>query len=116
MSLGLISNQPKRQEKRKMGTKEVETEQRNEKERYFLSEKAFILMEKGLKDKGFIFERGFNKFISRFIEMLEKRGWQIFGEHKPPGLVALVKEFYSIMVGVKGKKVYVRGKWISFSR
>ena len=48
--------------------------------------------------------------------MLEKRGWQILGDHKAPGFVALVKEFYVNMVGVKGKKVCVRGKWISFSR
>ena len=48
--------------------------------------------------------------------MLEKRGWQILGDHKAPGFVALVKEFYVNMVGVKGKKVCVKGKWISFSR
>ena len=42
------------------------------------------------------------------------RGWRILGEHESPGLVALVKEFYANMVGEKGK-VYVRGKWISFS-
>ena len=48
--------------------------------------------------------------------MLEMRGWKILGEHKSPGLVALVKEFYANMVGEKGKKMYVRGKWISFSR
>ena len=73
-------------------------------------------MEKSLKDRGFIVKRGFNKLISPFIEMLEKRGWQLLGEHKAPGFVALVKEFYANMVGVKGKKVYVRGKWISFSK
>ena len=48
--------------------------------------------------------------------MLEKREWQILGEHKAPSFVALVKEFYANMVGVKGKKVCVRGKWISFSK
>ena len=73
-------------------------------------------MGKGLKDRGFIVKRGFNKLISPFIEMLEKRGWKLLGEHKVPGFVALVKEFYANMVGVKGKNVYVRGKWISFSR
>ena len=64
-------------------------------------------MEKGLKDRGFIVERGFNELISPFIEMLERRGWKILGEHKSLGLVALVKEFYANMVGEKGKKVYV---------
>ena len=58
-------------------------------------------MEKGLKVRGFLIERGFNKIISPFIEMLEKRGWQLLGKHKSLGLVALVKEFYANMVGVK---------------
>ena len=67
-------------------------------------------MEKGLRGKGFVVERGVNNLISPFIEMLEKRGWQILGEHKEPGFAALLKEFYTNMVGVKGKKVWVRGK------
>ena len=100
--------------KGKRRAEEAETEQRHERVRDFILEKAFVLMEKVLKDRGFIFERGFNKLISPLIEILEKRGWQLLGEHKSPGLVALVKEFYVNMVGVKGKKVYVRGKWISF--
>ena len=73
-------------------------------------------MEKSLKDRGYIFERGFNKLISPFIEILEKRGWQLLSEHKAPGFVALVKVFYANMVGVKGKTVCVRGKWISFNK
>ena len=28
----------------------------------------------------------------------------------------MVKEFYANMVGMKDKTVYVRGRWISFSR
>ena len=50
------------------------------------------------------------------MEMLEKRGWKILSKHKAPGFVALVKEFYANMVGVEGQNVYVRGKWVSFSR
>ena len=42
-------------------------------------------MEISLKDRGFIAERGFKKFISPFHEMLEKRGWHSLGEHKEPG-------------------------------
>ena len=67
-------------------------------------------MEKGLKDMGFIVERGFNNLISSAIEILEMRGWKILGEYKSPGLVALVKELYANMVREKGKKVCVRGK------
>ena len=65
-----------------------------------------------MKDRGFIVERGFNKTISPFTEMIEKRGCK----HKAPGFVTLVKEFYANMVGVRGKMVCVRGKWISFCR
>ena len=93
--------------KRKRGSEEDETKQRNERVRDFISNKAFVLMEKSLKDRGFIVEKGFNKLISPFIEILEKRGWQLLGKHKAPGFVALIKEFYANMVGVKGKKVCV---------
>ena len=73
-------------------------------------------MENGLKYRGFVVERGFNKLVLPLIEMLEKKGWQLLGEDKAPGCAALVKEFYANMVGEKGNKVYVRGKWISFNR
>ena len=73
-------------------------------------------MEKILKDRGFIVERGFNKLISHFSEMLENRGWQSLGEHKAPGCAAWLKEFFANMVKEKGKKVYVKGKWIYFSK
>ena len=73
-------------------------------------------MEKGFKDRGVVVEREFNKLVSPFIEMLEKRGWQILGEHKAPGFVALVKDFFANMVGVEGHNVYFIGEWVSFSR
>ena len=38
-----------------------------------ISDKAAALMEKILKDIGFIIERGFKKLISPFAEILEKR-------------------------------------------
>ena len=41
--------------------------------RNFISEKALALMEGSLKDRGFIFERGFKQVISHFAEMLEKK-------------------------------------------
>ena len=102
--------------KRKRGAEEAEAEQRNEKVRRLISDKVVALMEKSLKDKGFIVERGFKKPISPFSEMLEKRGWQSLGEHKEPGYAALVKEFFANMVEEEGRKVYVRGKWIDFSK
>ena len=59
--------------KRKRGAEEAETEQRNERVKILISDKASALMEKILKNRGFIFERGFNKLISPFSKMLEKR-------------------------------------------
>ena len=46
--------------------------------------------------------------------MVESKGWHMFYEHKAPGFVHVVKEFYTNMVGMKDKAVYVRGKWIPF--
>ena len=48
--------------------------------------------------------------------MLEKREWQALDEHKEPGCTAMVKEFFANMVEEEGKKVYVRGHWIDFSK
>ena len=69
----------------------------------FVSNSAFVLCEKHLNEKDFIFERGLNKLISPFIKVIEKRGC----EHKAPGFVALVKEFYASMVGMRQKTIYV---------
>ena len=87
-----------------------------EKVRSLISDKATTLMERSLKDKAFIVERGFRNLISLFAEMLEKRGWQSLGEHKELSCAALVKEFFTNMVEEEGKKVYVKGQWIDFSK
>ena len=73
-------------------------------------------MERSLKDRGFIVERGFKRLISPFVEMLEKRGWQSLGEHKEPGYVALVKEFFANLVEKEEKRLYVRGHWVDFNK
>ena len=74
----------------------------------FVLDSALVLWEKNLKDTGFIVERGFNKLILPFVKMIEKREWYLLGEHKALGFVALDKEFYASMVGVRGKIVYVK--------
>ena len=102
--------------KRKMRAKETKTEQRAKKLRNFISYKAAALMEKSLKDRGFIAERGFKNLISHFVEILENREWQALGKHKEPGCAALVKEFFANMVEKKGNRVYVRGHWIDFNK
>ena len=107
--------EPLEGESRKM-KREAEVEQMNEKVRSLISDKAAALMEKSLKDRDFIVERGFKRLISHFSEMLEKRGWKSLGEHKEPSCAALVKEFFANMVEEEGKKVYVRGQWIDFNK
>ena len=68
-----------------------------------------------LAEKGFIGERGFWKPISPFAELIEKRGWEFFCEHKAPGFAAFAREFYANMVEMKDDdKVFVRGVWVSF--
>ena len=64
----------------------------------------------------FIGKSGFSRLISPFQEIHEKRGWHLFCEHKAPRFVDVVKEFSLNMVGMKEKIVYLRGKWIYFSR
>ena len=59
-------------------------------------------------------ERGFEKLISPFLEVIEKRGWGFFCEHKAQGFSALAREFYANMVGRKEDSVYVRGVWVPF--
>ena len=102
--------------KRKRGTNEGGAEKRKDIAGNFVSEKTTSLMEESLKERGFIAERGFKKVITPFAEVLEKRGWQSLGEYREPGSASLVKEFFANMVEKEGKKVYVKGHWVEFSR
>ena len=63
-----------------------------------------------MSDKEFFYERGFGKLVSPFSEVMKKRGWEFFCEHKAPGFAALARQFYANMVGMKDDSVYVRGK------
>ena len=55
--------------------------------------------------------------IFPFQESIENRGGgDLFYEHKAPGFADVVKEFYGNMAGRKDNTVYVKGRWISFSR
>ena len=69
-----------------------------------------------MQHRDFIGERGFSRLISPFQEIIEKRGWHLFCEHKALCFVDLVKEFYANKVGMKEQTVYVINKWISFNR
>ena len=57
----------KNQEKENRGVGEARA-------RNFILKKAAALMERSLKDRGFIAEKGFKKVVSPFVEMLENRG------------------------------------------
>ena len=85
-----------------------------EEEKDFISEEAKELWNKVMFDKEFVCERGFSKLISPFSEVIKKRGWEFFCEHKAPGFSALSMEFYVNMVGIKDNYVYVRGVWVPF--
>ena len=78
----------------------------------FISDEAYSFWKENLSDKGFIGERGFNTFISPFAEIIDKRGWNLFYKHKPPGYAAVVREFYSNMIDMKENAVYVRVVWV----
>ena len=69
---------------------------------------AYIVCRDKLQHRDFIRERGFNKWVSPFKELVESKGWNLLCEHKAPGFVDVVKEFYANMVGMKDKAIYVR--------
>ena len=89
-------------------------EEETEGDKDFVSSEAKDLWNKLLADKGFISERGFGKLISHFSEIITKRGWEFFCEHKAPDFSALPREFYANMVGMREDSIYVRGVWVPF--
>ena len=80
----------------------------------FISKETHELCNKILFDKEFVGERGFGKLISTFSEVIEKKGWGFFYEHKAPGFSVLSMEFYANMACMKEDSVYVRGVWVPF--
>ena len=58
--------------KKKRRIEKTKTEKRAEKARSLILDKANALMERSLKDRGFIVERRFNSLLSPFVEMIEK--------------------------------------------
>ena len=102
--------------KMKRGDEEARVESSGEKFSDWVSNMAYVACKDKLQHRDFIGKRGFNKWISPFKEIVESKGWHLFCEHKAPRFMAVVKEFYANMVGMKDKAVYVRGKWISLGR
>ena len=93
-----------------------EAESSEQKASDWVFDMASITWRDKLQHRDFIGEGGFNKWVSPFQVLVESKGWHLFYEHKALGFVDVVKEFYANMVGMKDKTVYVRGRWISFSR
>ena len=80
----------------------------------FVSEEAHSNMRKHYANKGFVAERRFKTPITPFKEMIEKRGWGTLCAHRRAGYAAVVREFYSNLVGRKDNTVYVRGVWVPY--
>ena len=85
-----------------------------EEEQDFISPEAKELWNKVMFDKDFVCERAFGKVIPPFSEVITKRGWEFFCEHKALGFSALPREFYANMLGMEDNSVYVRGVWVPF--
>ena len=80
----------------------------------FVSDEAYSNWRKHYANKGFVAERRFKNPITPFKEMIEKRGWETLCTHRRSGYAALVREFYSNLVGRKDNTVYVRGVWVPY--
>ena len=80
----------------------------------FVSEEAHSNMRKHYANKGFVAERRFKTPITPFKEMIEKRGWGTLCAHRRSGYAAVVREFYSNLVGRKDNTIYVRGVWVPY--
>ena len=96
-----------RQQKRK--GKERRQEEREDE---FVSDEAYSIWKKHYAGKGFVRERGFSQHISPFKELIEQRGWGKFYKHYKTGYAAIVREFYSNLVGRKDNSVFVREVWV----
>ena len=100
--------QPVARQQRKKGKEKQQEEEYDE----FVSEEAFSIWKKHYAGKGFVGERGFSQLISPFKELIEQRGWGRFCKHKKSGYAAVVREFYSNLVGRNENSVFVRGVWV----
>ena len=110
----LPSEQPEVQPVSKQQRKRGKEKQQEEEEDEFVSEESYSIWKKYYAGKGFVGERGFSKLISPFKELIEQRGWGNFCKHQKSGYAAVVREFYSNLVGRKDNSVYVRGVCVPY--
>ena len=88
--------------------------EREEEVEDFVSEEAYSNWKKHYANKGFVAERRFRNPITPFKEMIEQRGWEALYAHQKSGYAAVVREFYSNLVGRKDNTVFVRGVWVPY--
>ena len=108
------SEQPEVQPVARQHRKKGKEKQQEGKEDEFVSEEAFSIWKKYYAGKGFVGERGFSQLISPFKELIEQSGWGKFCKHQKSGYAAVVREFYSNLVGRKENSVFVRGVWVPY--
>ena len=108
------SEQPEVQPVARQQRKRGKERQQEEEEEEFVSEEAFSIWKKHYASKGFVRERGFSQLISPFKELIEQRGWGKFCNHQKSGYAAVVREFYSNLIGRKENSVFVRGVWVPY--
>ena len=75
--------------KRKRGNEEAKSSEQKASE--WVSNMTYIAWKEKLQYRNFIGERGFNKWVFPFQEMIESKGWHLFCEHKALGFVDVVK-------------------------
>ena len=104
-----LSEQPKVQPVTKQRRRKGKERQQEEEEGEFVSEEAFSNWKNNYAGKGFLGERGFSQLISPFKELIEQRGLGKFCKHKKFGYAAVVREFYTNLVGRKETSVFLEG-------
>ena len=108
------SEEPEVQLVTKKQRRKGKEKQQEEEEDEFVSEEAFSIWKKHYAGKGFVGERGFSQLISPFKELIEQRGWGKFCKHQKSGYAAVVREFYSNLVGRKENSIFVKGVWVPY--
>ena len=99
--------QPVTRQQKKKG-KENQQEEEEEEDEFVLDE-AYSLCRKGVY-RG----KRIRRLITPFKELIEQRGWGKFCKHQRSGYAAVVREFYSNLVGRKENSVFVRGVWVPY--
>ena len=64
----------------------------------------------------FIMERGFQRPPPELAQVIQSRGWGIFVKQHKPAIATLIREFYANLPEHRDRRVFVRGKWVSFRK